>query len=138
MKVFPRQKQYLFLENGREIAVGKFERDYLMQTVESKPTIEETEGAISEFVETEDYSANENARKMDAGEFLGLIILELEKCANRQRSLLQYAKKCGFEPSKISKILRLKKQDPDKLAEDRQVLINYARALGLDELAEVL
>lgn len=107
-------------------------------TMTTEPTIEETEGAISEFVETDNYSVNENARKMDAGEFLGLIVLELEKCANRQRSLLQYAKRCGFEPGKITKILRLKKQDPDKLAEDRQVLINYAKALGLTELAEVL
>ncbi len=110
-----------------------------MQAVKSDPTIEETEGAISEFVDnSSNFSAKNDAGKMDAGELLGLIVCELEKCAERQRSLLRYAKDQGFEPGKISKILRLKKQDPDKLAEDRQVLINYAKALDLNELAEVL
>lgn len=112
--------------------------DHLMQAVKSDPTIEETEGAISEFVENSNYSAKNYAGKMDAGELLGLIVCELEKCTERQKSLLRYAKEQGFEPGKISKILRLKKQDPNKLAEDRQVLVNYAKALGLDELAEVL
>ena len=109
-----------------------------MQGVKGDPTIEETEYAISEFVESGNYSAKNDAGKTDAGELLGLIVCELEKCAERQRSLLRYAKDQGFEPKNISKILRLKKQNPDKLAEDRQVLINYAKALGLDELAEVL
>ena len=109
-----------------------------MQAVKNEPTIEEIEGAISEFVESNNYSAKNDAGKMDTGELLGLIVCELEKCAERQKSLLRYAKDQGFEPGKISKSLRLKKQDPDKLAEDRQVLINYAKALGLDELAEVL
>ena len=110
-----------------------------MQAVKSDPTIEETEGAISEFVEnSSNFSAKNDAGKMDAGELLGLIVCELATCAERQRSLLRYAKDQGFEPKNISKILRLKKQDPDKLAEDRQVLINYAKALGLNELAEVL
>lgn len=109
-----------------------------MQAVKSDPTIEETEGAISEFVESSNYSAKSDAGKMDAGELLGLIVCELEKCTERQKSLLRYAKEQGFEPKNISKILRLKKQDPDKLAEDRQVLINYAKSLGLNELAEVL
>lgn len=112
--------------------------DHLMQAVKNEPTIEETECAISEFVESGNYSAKNDAGKMDAGELLGLIVCELEKCAERQRSLLRYAKDQGFEPKNISKILRLKKQDPDKLAEDRHVLINYAKALGLNELAEVL
>lgn len=109
-----------------------------MQAVKNEPTIEETEGAISEFVESSDYSAKNDAGRMDVGELLGLIICELEKCAERQRSLLRYAKEQGLEPGKISKILRLKKQAPDKLAEERRVLTNYAKALGLDELAEVL
>lgn len=111
-----------------------------MRVVKNEPTIEETEGAISEFVEnssSSNCSVKKDAGKMDAGELLGLIVCKLEKCAERQRSLLRYAKDQGFEPGEISKILRLKKQDPDKLAEDRQVLINYAKALGLDEfLAE--
>lgn len=109
-----------------------------MQAVKNEPTIEETEGAISEFVESSNYSVKNDAGKMDAGELLGLIVCELEKCTERQKSLLRYAKEQGFEPKNISKILRLKKQDPDKLAEDRHVLINYAKALGLNELAEVL
>lgn len=109
-----------------------------MQAVKNEPTIEETEGAISEFVENSDYSVKSDAGKMDAGELLGLIVCELEKCTERQRSLLRYAKEQGFEPKNISKILRLKKQDPGKLAEDRKILKNYAISLGLDELAEVL
>lgn len=108
-----------------------------MQTVKSVPTIEETEGVISEFVEEANFSAND-ASKMDAGELLGLIVCELEKCMERQKSILRWAKEQGFDPGKISKILRLKKQDPGKLAEDRKILRNYAIALGLDELAEVI
>lgn len=109
-----------------------------MQVVKIEPTIEETEGAISEFVESSNFSAKNDASKMDAGELLGLIVCELEKCTERQRSLLRYAKEQGFEPKNISKILRLKKQDPGKLAKDRRILRNYAISLGLDELAEVL
>ena len=110
----------------------------MQQALKSDPTIEETEYAISEFIESGNYSVKNDAGKMDAGELLGLIVCELEKCAERQRSLLRYAKDQGFESKHISKILRLKKQDPDKLAEDRHVLINYVKALGLNELAEVL
>lgn len=109
-----------------------------MQVVKNEPTIEETEGAISEFVESSDYSAKSDAGKMDAGELLGLIVCELEKCTERQQSLLRYAKEQGFEPGKISKILRLKKQNPEKVSDDRRILRNYATALGLDKLAEVL
>ena len=110
-----------------------------MQAVKNEPTIEETEGAISEFVEnSSNYSAKNDAGRMDAGELLGLIVCELEKCACRQQSLLRYAKEQGFEPKNISKILRLKKQDPGKLLEEKKILRNYAMALGLDELAEVL
>lgn len=109
-----------------------------MQTVKNEPTIEEMEGAISEFVESSNFSAKGDAGKMDAGELLGLIVCELEKCTERQRSLLRYAKEQGFEPKNISKILRLKKQDPGKLAEDRKILRKYAISLGLNELAEVL
>ena len=110
-----------------------------MQAVKNAPTIEETEGAISEFVEnSSNYSAKNDAGKMDAGELLGLIVCELEKCTERQKSLLRYAKEQGFEPKNISKILRLKKQDPEKISDDRRILRNYATALGLNELAEVL
>lgn len=109
-----------------------------MQAIKNEPTIEEAECAISEFVESSEYSAKNDAGKMDAGELLGLIVCELEKCTERQKSLLRYAKEQGFEPKNISKILRLKKQDPEKISDDRRILRNYATALGLNELAEVL